>query len=195
MSTPNGEGTERRIRSLGELPQDIAPPRDLWPEIEARLRAEPRQPQVSAGNGARRAFRWGHAASLAASVAALAIGIWIGRGMQPDGTVDAPRVADAGTREAPEIVRAAYVTDPRYQRERAELVRSLEERLAKLPLQSRQKVTASLAAIRQSMRDLEEALGRDPSNALLQELLVNTYQDEMRVLTAVQEASVAGEEI
>jgi len=32
----------------------------------------------------------------------------------------------------------------------------------------------------------------DPSNALLQELLVNTYQDEMRVLTDVHEASDPG---
>jgi len=194
MSTPNGEGTERRIRSLRELPQDIAPPRDLWPDIEARLRAEPRQPQVSGGNGSRRAFRWGYAASLAATVAALAVGIWIGRGMLPAGTVDVPRVADVTATQA-DVVAAAYVTDPRYRRERAELVRSLEERLARLPPQSQQKVTESLAAIRQSMRDLEEALGRDPSNALLQELLVNTYQDEMHVLTAVQEASAAGEEI
>ena len=44
------------------------------------------------------------------------------------------------------------------------------------------------------MRELEAALGRDPSNALLQELLVNTYQDEMRVLVAIHEAgAVAGE--
>jgi hypothetical protein len=45
------------------------------------------------------------------------------------------------------------------------------------------------------MQDLEAELGKDPSNALLQELLVNTYQDEMRVLTTVHEASDAGEGI
>ena len=36
------------------------------------------------------------------------------------------------------------------------------------------------------LTDLQSALGKDPGNALLQELLVNTYQDEMRVLTDVQ---------
>ena len=36
---------------------------------------------------------------------------------------------------------------------------------------------------------------KDPTNALLQELLVNTYQDEMRVLTTVHEASDAGKGI
>ena len=32
------------------------------------------------------------------------------------------------------------------------------------------------------------ALGRDPANALLQELLVSSCQEEMRALTAVREA-------
>lgn len=50
----------------------------------------------------------------------------------------------------------------------------------------------SLAAIEKAKQDLEQALGKDPSNALLQELLVNTYQDEMRVLTDVPEASSSG---
>ena len=40
--------------------------------------------------------------------------------------------------------------------------------------------------------DLEQELGKDPSNALLQELLINTYQDEMRALTDVHEASDPG---
>ena len=59
----------------------------------------------------------------------------------------------------------------------------------------RAKVTSSLAAIRKAKQDLEAALGKDPSNALLQELLVNTYQDEMRVLTTVHEASDPGQGI
>ena len=45
------------------------------------------------------------------------------------------------------------------------------------------------------MTDIQAALGRDPGNALLQELLVNTYQDEMRVLTTVHEARDSGQEI
>jgi hypothetical protein len=75
------------------------------------------------------------------------------------------------------------------------LVKNLEARLAALPPESRAKVMASLKAINDSKRELETELGKDPSNALLQELLVNTYQDEMRVLTAVDEAGAAGEGI
>jgi phage-related protein len=87
------------------------------------------------------------------------------------------------------------VSDPRYQRQHEELMRSLGAQLATLPPASRAKVMASLTTIRQAKQQLEEALGKDPGNALLQELLVNTYQDEMRVLTDVHEASNAGEGI
>jgi hypothetical protein len=81
------------------------------------------------------------------------------------------------------------VNDPVYRQERARLVRSLESQLASLSPETRKQVTASLETIRQSMKDLEAALGRDPSNALLQGLLVNTYQEEMRVMAAVGRAS------
>jgi hypothetical protein len=90
---------------------------------------------------------------------------------------------------------AAYVMDSKYVRQRAELVKDLESRLAALPPESRAKVMSSLQTINDSKRDLEAELGKDPSNALLQELLVNTYQDEMRVLTAVHEAGSSGEGI
>jgi hypothetical protein len=94
-----------------------------------------------------------------------------------------------------QVQAASYVTDPRYTMQRASMVRELEAQLKTLPVETQQKVAASLTTIRGSMKDIQAALGRDPANALLQELLVNTYQDEMRVLTAVHEASDAGEGI
>jgi hypothetical protein len=89
-------------------------------------------------------------------------------------------------------VDAAYVSDPRYRHERAQLLKSLQAQLDAMPEPVRAKVTASLASIETAKKDLESALGKDPSNALLQELLINTYQDEMRVLTDVHEASDPG---
>jgi hypothetical protein len=70
-----------------------------------------------------------------------------------------------------------------------------EARLAALPPRTRAKVAASLQSIDHALRDIEAALGQDPANALLQELLVNTYQDEMRVLTELQTTGMAGQEI
>jgi hypothetical protein len=185
-------GEKRRVSSLTELPAAIGPERDLWPQIEARIREE-RGRTPGAGTAAPhrpRAYllppRWLAAAAVIASVA---VGVWVGR------HVESPLSAVRGTAQpagGPQMLHAAYVTDPRYQRERAALLKSLQAQLAALPPPARAKVMASLAAIQRAKQDLESALGEDPSNALLQELLVNTYQDEMRVLTDVQQAGDAG---
>ncbi|MGH8286157.1 MAG: hypothetical protein ACRETT_10375 [Steroidobacteraceae bacterium] len=181
-----------RVRKLGELPQDIAPGRDLWPAIEAAIATSASR----AGTEARRQLRRvPQLLALAASVAALAIGVWIGRSTLPVGPGSSSDGLTAGGTAAPQMMQAAYVTDPNYVRERRALVRALETRLAALPPETQTKVAASLQTIRQSMKDLEAALGRDPSNALLQELLVNTYQEEMRVLSVVNQAGSAREEI
>jgi hypothetical protein len=192
---------ERKISSLRDLPPQIAPPRDLWQGIEARLGQGARDSRERDGVEPARRFGWpGHMRVFAAAavVAALAVGIWIGRavlpvpGKPPAAVVqNAPNVASSD----PGAWHAAYVMDSKYTHQRAELVADLEARLAALPPPSRAKVLASLQAIKDSKQALEAELGKDPSNALLQELLVNTYQDEMRVLTAVHEAGRSGEGI
>jgi hypothetical protein len=192
MTEPSN--THRKVTSLRELPQSIEPPRDLWPGIEARLG------DLRTAEGAtpaqRRAVRMRWLAA-AAMVACVAIGVWVGRGLLPgtagNGTVAVntkpPQAVQPPVNAVPHEV---YVSDPRYQEQRAALVRELQARLAALPPPERDKVSASLQAIEKAKADLEQALGHDPSNALLQELLVNTYQDEMRVLTDVHEASDPG---
>jgi hypothetical protein len=192
----------RRIASLRELPQAIEPPRDLWPQIEARLKEEqaaaPRTREAHRADARRGVvrLRW---LSLAAMVASVAVGIWIGRSLLPTAgrVATVPSATSAATGKsavpgAPTALDAAYVSDPRYQRQRAALLRSLQSQLATLPPATRDKVMASLATIEKAKEDLEQALGKDPGNALLQELLINTYQDEMRVLTDVREASEPG---
>ena len=195
MTTP-ADSNGRKVTSLREMPQSIEPARDLWPGIEAQLGELPEGAASGGTVPARRRgqpLRWLAAAAMLASVA---LGVWIGRSLLP-GTagVGTPPVSANRTAVpplAPTALDAAYVSDPRYAQQRAALVQALQARLAALPPPARAKVSASLAAIEQAKQDLEEALGRDPGNALLQELLVNTYQDEMRVLTDVHEASDPG---
>ena len=189
-----------KVAALRELPRAIEPQRDLWPQIEARLEIHAGAARGAQAVAARRSarLRW---MALAAMVASVAVGVWIGRTLLPTtpGTtgIEAHNTSHgAGTAlDAPTALDAAYVSDPRYQRERAALLRSLPARLAALPPPTRTKVMASLATIAKAKEDLERALGKDPSNALLQELMVDTYQDEMRVLTDVREASDAGKGI
>jgi hypothetical protein len=179
MTDISGNDGHRQVRSLRELAQPVQPPRDLWPAISAEMRktapvASPMQRSPH--------LKW---MAVAATVLALAVGIWIGRTVLPTSPV-AP-LAPGGSASTG-VVATSFVTDPRYLKDHALLVRGLEARLKTLPPETQQKVAASLATIRKSKSDLEAALGRDPANALLQELLVNTYQDEMRVLTSVHEA-------
>jgi hypothetical protein len=192
MSNTNGGKTG--IRSLRDLRQDIQPGRDLWPAIAAGMSSDaqgaPRTERQRSTRFAPSGMQW---AALAAVVAALAVGMWIGRTLLPMSDAAAPQhMASTGPES---LIPAAYVSDPRYQKERAALVRTLEVKMKTLPPETQTRVAASLATIRKSIADIQAALGRDPANALLQELLVNSYQDEMRVLTTVHEAGNSGQEI
>jgi hypothetical protein len=187
------QGRKGVIRSLGELPQGVEPGRDLWPQIEAQIAGRaPAAPAVTApvSRAAGTRLRW---LAAAAMVGCVAVGVWIGHSVSMRAAAPPP-LAAAG-HPATGALQTAWVADPRYQRAHAELMRSLGDQVAALPPASRAKVMASLTTIREAKHDLEEALGKDPGNALLQELLVNTYQDEMRVLTDVREASDAGKGI
>jgi hypothetical protein len=190
-----------KITRLGDLPRDIPPPHDGWPALEAMLResgvpqahvrVEEHRPGASSRMGPVRRWRPRamHMAALAAVLAAVVVGIsvdrWILSPVSPSPQVASVR-SNGGVEGATPV---AYVTDPRYLRERATLLRSLNARLAKLPPPTRKKVLASLATIEQSMHEIQQALGREPGNALLQELLIDTYQNEMQLLSTVEDTS------
>jgi len=190
-----------KIKSLRDLPLEVAPARDLWPDIVAEIAPAAQAPngsdtaRVSPAAGRLVRMRW---LAAAAAVGCLAVGMWIDRSLLTPAKVQGGAPSAAGTQVtpgAPASLDVAYVSDPRYQRQRAALLASLQARLNALPPGTRTKVLASLDTIGKAKQDLENALGKDPGNALLQELLVNTYQDEMRVLADVHSASTAGEGI
>jgi hypothetical protein len=182
------------IRTIGELPVEVPPGRDLWPAIAARIVAERAASHASAApadvarplRGARTPLAL---FAVAASVALVGLGLWLGRASLP-GLDAAGTGAAAGS-----TLLAAYQPGSRFVAERAALRRDAEVRLAALPPRTRAKVAASLQSIDHALRDIEAALGQDPANALLQELLVNTYQDEMRVLSELQTTGTVGQEI
>jgi N-acyl-D-aspartate/D-glutamate deacylase len=82
----------------------------------------------------------------------------------------------------------AALRDASYRKQRELLSVEAQHRLESMPAAERAKVGASLATLRRSIGEIEAALGRDPANALLQELLVNSCQEEMRALTAVRDS-------
>jgi len=164
----------KRIKSLGELPQGVAPQRDLWPRIESRLTPRRRT--------------WAVPASLAAGLLLAVFGFVIGHQSRESGS--SPVLRESGAH-----ILAALMTEPGYQSQREELLSALPAKLERLPPASRQRVQDSLLAIHTAMKNIEAELGRDSGNALLQELLISTCQEEMRVLTAVGEADGSNQEI
>lgn len=176
--------TTRRVKNLGELAQNIPPPRDLWPAISAAIEAD--KAEAAAPVQTRR-YGWGRpAGAMAAAVALVAVGVFIGQSMTPG---SAPIKTTAGNpAPQPEFINASLERDAKFRKQRDELMVEVQNRLATMPAAEREKVSASLATLRRSITEIEAALGRDPANALLQELLVSSCQEEMRALTAVREA-------
>ena len=181
--------TQRKVKRLDELAQSVPPPRDLWPAIAQAIEAEQAAAATQGQSGDhRRRARWMPALGMAAAVALVTIGVLIGQNF---GGVTVVTVAgDPGS--DPSVLPAA-LRDADYRKQREVLLTEVDSRLKSMPEAERVKVAASLATLRRSIGEIEAALGRDPANALLQELLVSSCQEEMRALTAVRDAG--GQEI
>lgn len=174
--------TTRRVKRLDELAQSLPPPRDLWPAISAAIEAD-KAAAVAPVQAARR-YGWRPAGAMAAAIALVTVGVFIGKAITPP---VGPAVTTNPSRSS-DILPTSLERDANYRKERDALMVEAQNRLATMPTAEREKVAASLATLRRSITEIEAALGRDPANALLQELLVSSCQEEMRALTAVREA-------
>jgi hypothetical protein len=174
----------RRLNRIDELAQDIPPPRDLWPAIAAAIEADKAAAAPGSKPNLRRAA-WMPAVGLAASVALVAVGVFIGRGLGPQ---PGPTVAANPVNSSNPAVMPAALRDAEFRKQRDVLLAEAQARLKTMPAAERDKVAASLATLRRSIAEIEAELGRDPANALLQELLVSSCQEEMRALTVVRDS-------
>jgi hypothetical protein len=112
------------------------------------------------------------------------VGIFIGRILAP-----APQtVAGTAPTQGEASLMPAALRDADYRKQRDALLVEVNDQLKSMPPAEREKVAASLATLRRSISEIEAELGRNPANALLQELLVSSCQEEMRALTAVRDS-------
>ena len=76
----------------------------------------------------------------------------------------------------------------RVRRRRAAARRACSRRASdRLPSSARQKVEDNLAELQRAADEINAALALQPGDALLEELLLNTYQDELAVLASVNQ--------
>jgi hypothetical protein len=151
-------------RRLAALPREIAPPADWWPDIAAAARRS-------------RARRGAVPAALAAGFICLifgAVAAWM--------ILQVRRVTPVPPYSEPQ--------DPGYRAARQHLEETFRERLAQLDPGTRARVESSLDVIRAAREDLRRALGAEPGNPLLEQLLESTLHDEFdlydRVVSATQ---------
>lgn len=179
MTTP-GDDLELRLDSaLAALPREIAPSRDLWTDIEARL--DPVAPR-------RRSPVWWQLAAAVVLVAgsSLITATLVRR--------EAPIQAREPVPASAPVPAATPVTfpgdprlDPGYLEARRLLAKELEARINRMPASARAKLEANLAEIRRASDEINAALAQQPNDPLLQELLLNTYQDELAVMASVNQ--------
>jgi hypothetical protein len=186
MSAANRDPLDR---ALAKLPQAVPPKRDLWSDIQARIEADD-----AAGEPRRRGFtpHWYQMAAAVLLVIASSVTTYIlvrGSGEQQ------PVIAQNEPLRPQLVAMPASFAGQRlgedYVKARASLDAAFEQRLALLPPAAREKVERNLNDIRVAAREIADTLAQHPSDPLLQELLLSTYQSELRLLADVTQMAPA----
>ena len=176
------------LRAVAQLPQSIEPRRDLWPAIARGL------DQPTSTRRTRFEVSWSFAA--AAAVGCVALGALLSYSvLRQDTTPAVPTDPSATASNLPTVQQANFgsyaALGPEYERARATLVIDLAERLDRLPPVTRLKVEKNLAEIQRAVTEINAALERAPGDTLLQELLMNAYQDELSLLAHLNQTTGA----
>ena len=184
---------------LAAVPRAVEPPRDLWPDVRARLVRHPaRQEAPPARTGTvvrplatlRRAAR--HHARLVAAALVLVVAssavtaTLVRRGELTRDTVAARLDAPPAERRAAGEGYASYAG---YERAARDLAATLDARRSALSPETVAKVEASLQVIDSAIAEARAALARDPGNQALVELLGVSYRQKLDVLHRAAELS------
>jgi len=159
---------------VAELPRTVEPPRDLWPEIEARIGAA----KVVRATFGRRALLAAAAVVLIAS--SVVTSYLVGRRQAASETAVTPvsRPVTSGVLAAS----FAEVGVNDYHAVRQQLLDVLERRRDELSPATMDVVLLNLRLIDDAMDQIAEALGADPGNELLMRQLVSVYRQQINLL-------------
>jgi hypothetical protein len=193
MNESTKSGRDPLDQALASLPEDVRPERDLWPQIRAEIE---KTPIVAPASESRTQSTWFRLAAAVVLMLATSVVTYYltSRSMQPpvaqteSEAVPAPQVngQPASFSFGSESLGAGYLNA------RAELDKRFQERLATLPAADRAKVAKNLADLRQAADEISATLAQHPSDPLLQDLLMSTYQSELQLLANVSELPAAG---
>jgi hypothetical protein len=168
------------MAQAARLATSVSPERDLWPGIEQAITAPPR----------REASAWRSVWTQAAAIVLLVGGSSGLTYLAMQGGEDATVPVVAGTQKLVfEPVAGSfgsqYNLGPDYTDARRVLSGKLDDQLGNLSPEARDAVLRNIETIQRAIDDINVALAEDPDNILLQQLLIDTYLDELAVMRQV----------
>ena len=187
MSIEDDKDTKDDLMTMAaSLPREVSPERDLWPGIEQSI--------GTAGSVDRSRLQtwWAQAAAVVLLVGGSSGLTYFA--MQDDSSTVTP--VDDGLpvlvfENASASFGSQYTLGPGYLDARRHLTDQLDDKLAHLAPQAREEVRQNIETIRRAIADINEALAEEPDNVLLQELLLDTYRDELSLMMKVDDITRA----
>jgi hypothetical protein len=187
---------------LAELPREAQPSRDLWKGIEAEISAD--APRASRPLHRQRWLQLAAAVVLIVGSSAVTFFI-VENSMQAEMQRQIVLARNAVTTGMEPVLQAMPVRfdgheglGKGYEEARAQLDAEYAKRIQNLPPVVRAKVERDVADLRRSAREISATLTQYPSDPLLQDLLVSTYQREIQLLSDVNSmaaSSAAGTDL
>ena len=185
MNTPSRDPLDSMLASL---PKDEAPSRDLWPLIKAEIGTEAMQGRSVHGQ------RWMQLAAAVVLVLASSLVTFyvVQRSMRQQLQQEVTQARNEVTEQLNPVLKAMPVRfdgheglGKSYDDLRVQLDAEYAKRIQNLPPLVRAKVERDIADLRRSAREISTTLAQYPSDPLLQDLLVSTYQREIQLLSQV----------
>ncbi len=168
----NQEFDDKLMADAAKLAREIAPERDLWPGIEAAI-STPRR------------VRQPYLAQAAAVLLLVAGSSFVTYSLMDKEPIIIERPVSAGLQTEMASYGGQFELSGEYMNARKDLQMQMDRELAKLSPHSRADVEQNLAVIRDAIVQINAALEREPGNALLQDLLLKTYREELDVMRKV----------
>lgn len=199
MSDRDNEPGDPLSQMLAALPKDVQPERDLWQGIQAEIGKTPivtdSAPVVHFSSS-----RWFQMAAGIFLVLATSLTTFVitRNSVEKDAAVQIARAqqqAPVPTATAPlNAMPVSFGTEALgadYLKARSELDRRFEARMKTLPPSTRAKLERNLADLRHAANEISTTLAENPSDPLLQDLLMSTYQRELQLLADVSDMPVS----
>jgi hypothetical protein len=185
-------------RMLASLPKDVQPERDLWQGIQAEIAKTPivtdSAPVVHFSS-----TRWFQIAAGVLLVLATSFTTFVitRQSLEKDAVQVAQTQQQVTVPTATAPLNAMPVSfgpetlGADYLKARSELDQRFAERIKTLAPSTRAKLERSLADLRHAANEISATLAENPSDPLLQDLLMSTYQRELQLLADVSEVPVS----